>query len=78
VLAFTSETAKLARAKHAPRPVFDRKAWLRRWWSRERARRLAVGVCYRCGFALVEKFKSCNGCRRKQSKSKDKKVKRAL
>ena len=49
---FTSDTAKYARACQAPKPPFDKKAWCREWMARERARRIAVGVCAKCGLAV--------------------------
>lgn len=64
---FTSETSKIARAKVKTNGTFDRKAWLRLQQAALRQRRRETGVCLRCGFHLVEKFKTCAECRRKAS-----------
>jgi len=59
---FTSETAKLARAK-VTQPPFDRRAWIREWMRRERQRRIRHGICQRCGMVAVEVYRTCVECR---------------
>lgn len=62
---FTSETGRAVRLKALDGHVnqFDKRAWLRSWMRRERARRRAVGLCQRCGVELVERFHDCQRCR---------------
>ena len=72
---FTSETAKIARAKVQQKP-FDRKAYNRLQQRKIRARRRATGVCLRCAFFLVEKFAYCAKCRRKASLARLRKLRR--
>jgi hypothetical protein len=65
---FTSETAKIARAKvRQGMPPFDRLAWAREWQRKERLRRKAAGVCQHCGENVVERFATCMECREKAS-----------
>jgi hypothetical protein len=76
----TSAQAKALRArltaKQALKP-FDRKAWLRQTIKALRDRRIRHGVCVCCGGPLVEKFRSCNRCRRRLSQLWRQRQKRA-
>jgi hypothetical protein len=66
----TREQAQAIRAKLTAKQAlqpFDRKAWMRAWMRKERARRKAVGLCSRCGENPVEAFADCVPCRAKAS-----------